>query len=52
MRQVDIVPDWRAVAGLAMFVVAGVFGDFTGFWVVVLGIVCMGGWIIQSLRRY
>jgi hypothetical protein len=52
MRRVDVVPDWWVIAGLVMFVVAGVFGDSTGFWVLVLGIVCLGGWIIQTLRRY
>jgi hypothetical protein len=49
MRRVDIAPDWWVIAGLVMLVVAGVFGDSTGFWVLVLGIVCVGSWIIQGI---
>ena len=50
MRHVDIVPYWVMVA-LVMFVMAGVFSNFTGFCVLVLGIVCVAGWVIQTLRR-
>ena len=51
MRHVDIVPDWITVV-LAMFVVAGVFSIFGGVGVLVLGIVCVAGWIIQTVRGY
>jgi hypothetical protein len=50
MRHVDIIPDWVMLA-LVMFVMAGAFSNFAGFCVLVLAVVCVAGWVIQTLRR-